>query len=204
MSGLSNEAQRLVDALKLQAPTDADRDRIGHALLTRVETPDSPETSTPASAGVGKVAAPWLVGGSVVVVMAVAAFMALRPAQHPPQARPTPPVMMEVLPVPPQVQMLSPMPVVPPRVKRPMPRVVTPLPAPVDAEVMAPAAPPTSSLSEELQLLVEARQALAHDAPQRVLELTAQHRRQFGEGVLAPEREALERQARCRLDGDCR
>jgi hypothetical protein len=66
-------------------------------------------------------------------------------------------------------------------------------------------APAKSTLANELELLEAARGALAQRAYEEALRLAAQHRASFPDGVLAPEREAIEVRARCslKLDAPC-
>jgi hypothetical protein len=84
----------------------------------------------------------------------------------------------------------------PPPARAPAPVLApTPTPAPVTAPEPAPApvpAPvPESTLSAELSLLEDARAALARD-PARALAVLESHRRRYGEGALAAERDLME------------
>jgi len=63
---------------------------------------------------------------------------------------------------------------------------------------------PSSTLQQEVALLSRAHRALERGAPRDALDALAEHRERFPRGVLASDREAATRVARCIVDPDAR
>jgi hypothetical protein len=59
-----------------------------------------------------------------------------------------------------------------------------------------------STLEAERRLIAKAWDALTRDQPGQALEVAREHADLFTNGVLAPERRAIEAIARCERDGD--
>lgn len=198
MSGLSREAQKLVQAGRDSLrPTAADRERVFQALLPRIggspvgtEVDPSSLASEAAKASLVKISA-------VIVGLGVAGgglLVALRPAPEPATVAAPAPVKLAPIASPRDETPANND--VPESVPSATPRAPTPA-GPAEKRV-APR-PAASGLAQEVAILSRASAELHAGRPAAALAALDEHQRKFPGGVLAQERAAARIQALCAL-----